>query len=132
MRGTKLSTKINLVILSSCIIVTILFGIVFYLFEKHRHEQTLDKIKLLMKSIVNQKYEDLSSEITYYLSDALEITFQDMIKVDGIVSLSVYHADGHLIHTTGTVPDDADLLKEKKTLYQTASFFTEKKFRKAL
>ena len=126
MRAAKLSTKINFAILLTCIIVTLLYGIILYLFEMHRYERTLNKIRLLMESTVNQKYEDLASEITYNLTDALHITFQDMMKVDGIVSVSAYSRDGRRIYASGTQPRDARLFTKEKAFYQAASFFIDK------
>ncbi len=102
MTVNTLGFKIKAGILLTCIMVAFLYGAILYLFETHRYENVLNKIKLLLEATVNQKYEDLANEIAYDLADALELSFQEMMKVDGILAVSAYNADGGLIREKGS------------------------------
>jgi signal transduction histidine kinase/CheY-like chemotaxis protein/HAMP domain-containing protein len=100
MRPLKLGSKINIVILLTCMLLTLLYGVILWLFEAHRHANAVNKVKFLMQATINQKHEDLANEIAYKLTDALEITFNDMLEIEGMLSIGAYTPSGELIHAS--------------------------------
>ncbi|MCP4757776.1 MAG: PAS domain S-box protein, partial [Proteobacteria bacterium] len=104
MKSGKLSTKINLTIILSCVLLSLLYGVILYLFEMHRRESSLDKVKLLVEATVKQKFQDFANEMAFDLKDSLEITLQEMGRVKGVMAVAAYDGRGRLILYTGKPP----------------------------
>jgi len=96
----KLRLKINLAFLLTFAIIAGIYGAILYPFEMQRNNAMIDKIKISLISIVEQKKEEIANEIFGMQKEALKLSMDDLRKFKDIVSISVYFPDGKLIATT--------------------------------
>ena len=103
MKNRSLRFKINLAIFITCLGIAIIFGAMLYPFEIRRYESHQKKVKLLLDTIFQQKYEELANEVFANQKRALALTLDDILKVEGIVAISIYTPEGNLILSTDEV-----------------------------
>ena len=124
MKNRSLRFKINIVIFTTCLVIAIIFGAILYPFEIRRHDSHVKKVRLLLDTIFQQKYENFANEIFAGQKRALALTFKDMLKVDGITAISVYRPDGKLFLATDTVLSKHFKAQNQKLGANSASFVT--------
>ncbi|MBN2122712.1 MAG: response regulator [Deltaproteobacteria bacterium] len=100
MRFHSLRFKINIAIFTTCIGIALLFGAILYPFERNRREARIDKIKILLSAVFQQRREELANEIFAGQKLALARSLQEIRKVNGVAALSVYGPDGGLTLST--------------------------------
>ena len=125
MRNKSLGFKINLTIFITCLVIAVIFGAILYPFEMKRRQSHEKKVALLLDTIFKQKYEDLANEIYARQKRALDLTLNDIQKVEGIFAISIFEASGGLLISTDN--SFAEILNDKKTtslLSDTHSFAT--------
>jgi len=122
MKSYNLRFKINTAILAICTIIAILFGAIYYPLDVSRRKSHLEQIEILMKSIFQQKKEDLANEIFADQMTALSNSLKEIQAVEGISSIIVYKLNGSQLISTG-ITDPADLsIPAREGLNQSASF----------
>lgn len=100
MKTRTLRFKINVAIFITCLVIAIIFGAILYPFETRRHESHVKKIELLLDTIFQHKKEDIANEIFAGQKRALALTLNDILKVEGIATASVFLPDGKLFLST--------------------------------
>jgi two-component system sensor histidine kinase/response regulator len=125
MKDRSLGFKINVAIFITCLVVAIIFGAILYPFEISRRDSHKKKVELLLDTIFHQKYEDLANEIFAGQKRALKLTLDDILKVEGIVAISIYTPKGDLfLSTDQALSENLNDAKGKSSLI-TDSFVTE-------
>ena len=127
MKTRSLRFKINMAIFLTCLVIAIIFGTILYPFETRRHNSHVKKVKLLLDTIFQQKYEDLANEIFAGQKRALALTLEDMLNVEGIAATSIYMPDGKLYLSTDTAlsehfTEQGRNLRAKSSLSLTKSY----------
>ena len=100
MKNRSLGFKINVAIFITCLVIATIFGAILYPFEISRRDSHKKKVELLLDTIFHQKYEDLANEIFASQKRALKLTLDDILKVEGIVAISIYTPKGDLFLST--------------------------------
>jgi PAS domain S-box-containing protein len=125
MKNRSLRFKINIAIFITCLVIAIIFGTILYPFEIRRIDSHEKKIELLLDTIFQQKYEDFANEIFAGQKRALAVTLKDILKVEGIVAISIYMPDGELFLSTDTVFSERFKELNRNTGTRSDSFDTE-------
>ncbi|MFH1985316.1 MAG: ATP-binding protein [Pseudomonadota bacterium] len=99
----RLSFHINSTIWMVCVIILLVFGIFFYGQENRQRQRQIDQVGLLMKTVYQQKREELANEIFSGHREALKRSLYDMASVKGIVAVTVFTTDGRMLETWGLV-----------------------------
>ncbi len=100
MKIRSIRFKINSAIFLTCLITALIFGTILYPFEIRRYNSHVKKIRLLLDTIFQQKYEDLANEIFAGQKRALALTLEDILQVEGIAAVSIHAPDGKLFLST--------------------------------
>ncbi|HBZ55994.1 MAG TPA: hypothetical protein DEO88_11370, partial [Syntrophobacteraceae bacterium] len=106
LRLKSLRLKINAAILVTCAAIAIIFAFLYYPYELKRRQSQLDNIQVLLDAVFLQKREEIANELFANQKDALELSLQEMTRVEGIVGISIYALDATLAGLHGRVPDD--------------------------
>ena len=125
MKNRSLRFKINIAIFITCLVIAIIFGTILYPFEIRRIDSHEKKIELLLDTIFQQKYEDFANEIFAGQKRALAVTLKDILKVEGIVAISIYMPDGELFLSTDAVFSERFKELNRNTGTRSDSFDTE-------
>jgi PAS domain S-box-containing protein len=100
MKLRSLPAKINTAIITTVVVISLLFIIILYPMELHRHEDQIKRINLLLDTVFKQKINDLANELFARQERALKATLKEMKTVDGIAGVCVYDANAHLFLAT--------------------------------
>jgi PAS domain S-box-containing protein len=100
MKSRTLRFKINVAIFFTCLVIAIIFSAILYPSEIRRHESHVKKIELLLDTIFQHKKDDIANEMFAGQKRALELTLNDLLKIEGIAAASVYLPDGKLFLST--------------------------------
>jgi len=125
MKSRSLGFKINVAIFITCLVIAIIFGAILYPFEIKRHNSHKKKVMLLLDTIFQQKYEDMANEIFAQQKRALNLTLKDILKVEGIVAISIYTPEGTLFLSTDEALSEGIHKVKQKILPFADSFVTE-------
>jgi PAS domain S-box-containing protein len=125
MKNKSLRFKINLAIFITCLVIAIIFGAILYPFEIRRHDSHKQKVELLLDTIFQQKYEDLANEIFARQRRALALTLRDILKVEGIVAVSIYTPEGNLFLSTDEALSESFRETRRELWLRTDSFVTK-------
>jgi len=96
----KLRLKINVAILLTFIIIAVIYAAILYPFEKQRRLTIIQQINFSLAAIIEQKKDELADELFGQQKDALKITLDELLKIDGIIFVSAYNPDGSLFLST--------------------------------
>ena len=96
----SLKLKINAAIWLLAVLMTVIFGVIFYPFESRRYDSGVKQIFQLLDTVYQQRREDLANELFARQARALEMSLEEILKVDGIVAVSCYLPDGALYQST--------------------------------
>ena len=102
-RSKSLRFKINAAILTTCAIIVVFFGTLFYPFELNRRKARFEEIQVLLATVYQQKRDELANEIFAGQRLALTRTLEEMQRIKGIDVISVYDLKGTLLTTTNKV-----------------------------
>ena len=122
MKFHSLRSRINIAILTTCLIISVFFGAILYPFELNRREVRFKKIKTLLSSIFQQKKEELANEIFASQRLALESSLKEIQRVEGIAALSVYDPQGLLVISTEDTHPGPLSESERQTLDSSSGF----------
>jgi len=103
MKIRSLRFKISAAILGTSALIAVLSFAILYPFEMSRHAAYEKKIFLLLDTVFHQKREDLANELFAGQKKALAASLQDMLKVEGIVGITVCLPDGQVFLATEDV-----------------------------
>ncbi|MCD4675803.1 MAG: hypothetical protein K8S18_07370, partial [Desulfobacula sp.] len=102
MKKTTLRSQISLAIAVSLFILAIGFSFVFIQFENKRREIVKQKIVVLLNAIAQMKKNDFANEILMNHNESIKILMDEMLKIDGIVNISIIKPDGGQITSNDT------------------------------
>ncbi len=109
MQSTKLRHKINGAILATFISIAVTFAGILLPFQQQRFDTVMKKIELLLQTLVERDRNHLGDELLDGRIRAVNIRLDQMMKVDGILSISIFDQQGKRIAAAGAAPDQADL-----------------------
>lgn len=93
----RLQFKINLALLVTAVLFVFITISVLYPLERRRQAGILKKVHLLLDSVYQQQRETLANELFAKQQRALRATLGELIKVDGIIGVSVLGPEGKLV-----------------------------------
>jgi PAS domain S-box-containing protein len=93
----RLQFKINLALLMTAVLFVFITISVLYPLERRRQAGILKKVHLLLDSVYQQQRETLANELFAKQQRALRATLGELIKVDGIIGVSVLGPEGKLV-----------------------------------
>lgn len=108
----KLRHKINGSIFITFILIAVVFAGIQIPFQHRRLQTVMDKIEILLQTLVERDMDPLANAIFENRAEAVEIRLEQMLKVQGILLISVFDSAGKLLVSLGAEgisPEDADL-----------------------
>jgi len=96
-----LRVKINLAILVTFVVVAVISGAFVSLYAATERQEALERVKVLLQSVVAQRYEYLANEIFARQDRAVGATLRELIKVKDVLGAEVFLPDGALFATAG-------------------------------
>ncbi len=133
MRFRSIRFKINSAIFLTCILIAVIFGSILFPLEIRRYDTQLKQIRFLTDAVFKQKQEDIANEIFAEQKEALELSLNELLKIEGISGVSVYGSSGRLFVSAGHM---AEILteniseSEQKLLSKSPSFKRELRWKK--
>ena len=97
----KLRHKVNGAIVITFFLIATLFSVIQIQFQQHRFQLTTDHIETLLQTLVERDTEQLANEIFDNRIKAIGIRLEEMRKVEGIISISVFDHEGILLTSDG-------------------------------
>jgi len=87
---------------------SLLFTAIFIPFQNKLSDNILNRNKLLIRTLIERDKDPIANEIFDHSSKAIEIRLKDMLRVDGVLLISVHDRKGHVIALEGpvTTPED--------------------------
>lgn len=104
-----LQHKANGAILITFVLIAVIFGAIQLPFQQRRMESAQQRIEILLKSLVERDQEPLANEIFEDRAHAIQIRLAQMMRVNGILAISVYDKRGRLLAMEGTQTPRTDL-----------------------
>lgn len=89
--------KINLTIVLTLLIVTIVFGIALTVYETQRRNAAIRQIKLSLNDLTSQYSEQLGNEIFAAQTMAIQATMADIMKKENVLFIITYDEFGELL-----------------------------------
>ena len=105
----KLRHKINGAIVITFILIACLFTVIQIRLQQHRLAIAIDNIETLLQTLVERDTEQLANEIFDDRKKAIGIRLEEMRKVEGIISISVFNHEGVLLTSVGKTRDHQNL-----------------------
>lgn len=123
----SLPVKINTAIITTAVVMIILFISILYPMEIDRREDQIKRINLLMDTVFQQKRNDLANELFAEQERALKSTLRDIQAVDDIVGVGIYQENGKLFLFSGN--DLGGIITDEKNIdiRSGAVFYTVRK-----
>ncbi len=107
--GSKIEQKVNRAILITFALIAVVFGIIQFPFQQWRLQTVMKKIETLLQTLVERDREPLANEIFERRIDAMQLRLHQMLKVEGILSISVFDANGEFLLADGIHLSDTNL-----------------------
>ncbi|HED13447.1 MAG TPA: response regulator [Gammaproteobacteria bacterium] len=98
----KLRVKINLAILLTFVIITLIYIAILFPFERQRQQTVIEQVEMNLENIVTQRQAEFADEIFGRQKDAIKITIAQLLKVQGIAAIRVYLADGTILQQSNS------------------------------
>jgi len=105
----KLRHKVNGAIFITFALIAIIFTIIQLPYQKQRLENMMERIEILLHTLVDRDMESLANEIFEQNIDATKIRIQQMLKVENILSIVVFDDSGKLLVASGENNHSSDL-----------------------
>ncbi|MFO7750606.1 MAG: ATP-binding protein [Desulfobacteraceae bacterium] len=136
---SNLKYKINLAILVTFASIAVIFTAIEFPFQQKRFRSSMDKIELVLKTLVERDREPLANEIFDKNLRAMKIRLKAMMKIEGMRAIQVFDSHGSLLVHDGISPAsrkstlDSDtknssypLVRKKACQGKTSLFYSEK------
>ncbi len=105
----NLQHKVNVAIFITFIFIAAIFSSIFLPFQQQRSQTVMNKIETLLQTLVERDYEPLANEIFDRSMGAIKIRLKQMLKLEGLMTISVFDAKGKLLITEGILLSTSDL-----------------------
>jgi hypothetical protein len=107
----NLRYKINIAILLTFIFIVVIFIGIEVPIHQQRSETIMKKIETLLHTLVERDREQIANEIFQGLERSLKIRLDQMLEVEGILTISVFDHEGKQLVSSGQYPDALVLSK---------------------
>ncbi|MBF0352936.1 MAG: SpoIIE family protein phosphatase [SAR324 cluster bacterium] len=97
MSPLKLRHKVNGAILVTFLSIAVIFSIIQLPFQQRRFQTVLNKIEVLLQTVVERDQDRFANEIFEGRLKAVKLRVQALLKVPGIKTIYVYDAQGKLL-----------------------------------
>jgi PAS domain S-box-containing protein len=94
--------KVNGAIIITFFLIALLFAAIQISVQQHRFQRTIQRIEVLLHTLVERDREQLANEIFDDRIKAIRIRIKEMHRVEGILSISVFDNKGLLLASDGT------------------------------
>ena len=123
----KLRQKINCSIFLTFILIAVVFAGIQIPFQQKRLQTVMDKIEILLQTLVERDMDPLANAIFENRAEAVRIRLQQMLKVKGILFISVFDGSGKLLASEGIegILSDASDISDMETLNEDAKIHQE-------
>ena len=91
MRALTLRDKTNGAILATFALIAIVFSGILLPFQQQRFNTVMNKIELLLQTLVERDRNHLADELLDGRIRAIRIRLKQMMKVDGIISIRIFN-----------------------------------------
>ncbi len=117
-RSWKLRDKVNVAIMTTFALIALIFTGIQLPFQQHQLQSAMKKITTVLQTLVERDREDIANEIfesrmTGYKVEtrlkSLQLRLQQMQKVEGILSISIFDNTGKLMVYEGIQPAFSNL-----------------------
>ena len=132
MKIRGLPVKINTAIVTTAVVVSMLFVMILYPMEINRRQDQIKRIHLLLDTVFKQKTNDLANELFARQDRALKATLEEMQTADGIVGVLVYDKTGQLFISTDTQLQGVFATERIKGIDRAPVFETIRRFGRSL
>ncbi len=105
----SLKQKINVVIIIAFVLIIILYAGIHLSFQNQREQTVMNKIYLLLNTLVERDSEALANEVFERRIRAIRLRLDQMQQVPGVHHIDVFDADHELICTNGLPTPDRKL-----------------------
>ncbi|WP_108651390.1 hypothetical protein [Dongshaea marina] len=109
MKPLKLQTKINVAIIAAFILVILLFSGMLRMAEQKNMRNLTSKIEVLLQTLVARDQEDLADELFEKRYQATSLRVKQMLKVNGILNITVFDSVGDVFVSNGAYPNNLKL-----------------------
>ena len=103
MKTTTIRFRAVVAVWAIGLLVAIIFGTALYTFEQQRREAALEKIDLLLSTVVRQRSENLANEIFANQFEALQRSLEEVMSVKDIVAAAAFDLNGILLMQVGDI-----------------------------
>ena len=101
---SNLKYKINLAILVTFASIAVIFTAIEFPFQQKRFRSSMDKIELVLKTLVERDRDPLANEIFDNNIRAMKIRLKAMMKIEGMRTIQVFDSHGRLLVHDGITP----------------------------
>lgn len=116
---STIANKIKKLILTTVLIITILFSLFFYLIYQSFTDRTIEKKSYLIETVIKNDYRKFADELFDRRTDSIKIHAAQILKIKGVIFVDIIDIDG-LSLLTGMYYDRKYLSANvKKPLYTT-------------
>ncbi len=105
----KLRHKVNGTIFITFVLIALVFSSIHIPFQQKRLQTVMGKIETLLQTLVERDRKPLANEIFEGRTRPIRMRVQEMLKVEGIQTISVLDASGKLLVSEGLHPDASNL-----------------------
>ncbi len=104
-----LKQKVNTAIFAAFVLIAVIFTFVQVELQQKRLKTTMDRVETILKTLVERDKEPLANEIFESRVRAIRIRVGEMLKVKGILNISIYSNSGKLLISEGKHPSTTGL-----------------------
>lgn len=108
---TKLLHKVNGAIFVTFIFIAAAFAIIHFPFQEQRFQTVVEKISIVLWTLVERDHDPLANEIFENNTRAIKIRLLAMRKVPGILTISVHDSSGKFLLSDASYPASSSLSK---------------------
>lgn len=101
MPSLTLRHKINGAILVTFALIAFIFSSILLPFQQRRYQTVMNKIELLLHTLVDRDNNHLADELSDNRIRAVELRLEQMMKVKGILSITVFDMEGKVLAVSG-------------------------------
>ena len=120
----RLRSKINFAIIITCLVLAGIFSVFLTVYETHRREDAVDKVKVTLQDILAQHNQQLSNELFAEHELAVKATLDEMAKREEILSATAFDLTGKPFAGTQSTLPQALPEDKLKGLTKNATFET--------
>ena len=106
--------KVNGAIVITFFFIALIFALIQLPFQKHWLQRSIDDIEILLQTLVERDMEQLANEIFDSRQMAITMRIEEMRKVNGILAISIFDANGALLVSDGDGPINQDILPAER------------------